>query len=68
MKAFNEAMYQLPILITSSYSVHSSRNHLVDGVVMWEMHGRLSDTGRLYGIRLSGICSGRNDCFRWVFD
>ena len=25
-----------------------SRNHLVDGVVIWKMHGRLSGIGRLH--------------------
>ena len=34
---------------------HSSGNHLVDGVVLWKMHGRLSGTGRLHGNRSSGI-------------
>ena len=31
------------------YYAHSSGNHLVDGVVLWKMHGRLSGTGRLHG-------------------
>ena len=31
------------------YYTHSSGNHLVDGVVLWKMHGRLSGTGRLHG-------------------
>ena len=30
-------------------------HHLVDGVVLWKMHGRLSGTGRLRGTgRLHG--------------
>ena len=28
---------------------------MVDGVVLWKMHGRLSGIGRLHGNRLSGI-------------
>ena len=33
------------------YYAHSSGNHLVDGVVLWKMHGRLSGTNslRLHG-------------------
>ena len=34
---------------------HPSGNHLVDEVVLWKMHGRLSGTDRFHGNRLSSI-------------
>ena len=30
---------------------------MVDGVVLWKMHGRLSDTGRLHGNISSGVAT-----------
>ena len=58
MKAFIEAMYYSPILITCSYSicVCSSKNYLVcswSGIK--ETHGKLNGLGRLHDNRLSNM-------------
>ena len=50
-------------LLNTSYNTykHASRNHLFDKVVMWKIHGRLSDTGIDCMVIDQGIYLGKSD-------